>query len=237
MQWYYERDGQQVGPVSQAEMVRLVVHRHIQPQTLVWHPSLGDQWLPARKAGLVLPSGGMKIIFAPGMEPKDVVGKAGGQVTSLWAWLLLLVPSLIDAGLQIAGHLTKGAVSPSLATLLCLYGIMFLTITKDRRALLMGGVKPPSFWWWLFLPGYFWCRRANLRKGMALFVGSILVIVLRAVVFFADPPPGFPSLSQSPSGRVVSSASKETSAPSSEAGGVAPKTSTNAAGDDKQVQL
>lgn len=195
MQWYYERDGQQVGPVSQTEMVRLIVHRRIFPQTLVWHPTFGDEWRPASKAGLVAPSAGVKILFSTGKRPEagptpsQEAGKT--KISSLWAWLML-VPGVLDLVLLLAGQRSHWAITPGRPlTGICIYIILFLTIFKDRQTLARGGVKPPSFWWWLFLPGYFWCRRKVMKRGIGLFICCLFLGFLEASILLSDPPPGF----------------------------------------------
>ena len=45
MQWFYVKDGQQVGPVQDAEFQRLVRLRTIADDTLVWHEGMAN-WLP-----------------------------------------------------------------------------------------------------------------------------------------------------------------------------------------------
>lgn len=191
MQWYYERDGQQVGPVSQGEMVRLIVHRHIRPQTLVWHPGFGDEWRPASKAGLISPSSGVRILISTEKQPSSSEAKTEGPVSSIWAWLML-VPGLVDLLLLVIGQRTHWAVTPGRpVTGLCISAILFLTLVKDRQTLARAGVKPPSFWWWLFLPGYFWCRRKVLRRGGGLFVTYLLLNFLQAAILLSNPPPGF----------------------------------------------
>lgn len=191
MQWYYERDGQQVGPVSHSEMVRLIVHRHIRPQTLVWHPGFGNEWRPASKAGLVSPSAGVRILISTEKPLPSDEAKKEGHVSSVWAWLML-VPGLIDLLLLVVGQQTHWAVTPGRPiTSLCVSAILFLTLVKDRQTLARAGVRPPSFWWWLFLPGYFWCRRKVLHRGGGLFAAYIFLNLLQAAVLFSNPPPGF----------------------------------------------
>lgn len=252
MQWYYERDGQQVGPVSQTEMVRLIVHRRIRPQTLVWHPAFGDEWRPASKAGLVAPSAGVKILFSTskqqdaGQALQKEAGKA--EVSSLWAWLML-VPGVLDLFLLLAGQRTHWAITPGRPlTGICIYAILFLTIFKDRQMLARGGVKAPSFWWWLFLPGYFWCRRKVMHRGISLFVACLFLGFLEAAILLSSPPPGFETiLSQKQVDSPVASAPQATpEAPGKtqskpETGGEAPAggdgSSSDASPSEEQVQL
>jgi hypothetical protein len=45
-QWYLARDGQQFGPISEAEMAKLVELGHLQPTDLLWREGFPD-WRPA----------------------------------------------------------------------------------------------------------------------------------------------------------------------------------------------
>src|SRR6266542_3574798 len=45
-QWYYEANGQQMGPVEMAELQRLAVSGQLQPTDLVWKVGM-HQWAPA----------------------------------------------------------------------------------------------------------------------------------------------------------------------------------------------
>lgn len=47
MQWFYARQGEQLGPVDDAELRALAQQGKIAPNDLVWNPTMGDQWVPA----------------------------------------------------------------------------------------------------------------------------------------------------------------------------------------------
>ena len=47
MQWHYTKRGQQFGPVDEAELCRLARQGDIQPDDLVWNPTLGNEWASA----------------------------------------------------------------------------------------------------------------------------------------------------------------------------------------------
>jgi hypothetical protein len=53
-QWYLARDGQQFGPISEAEMAKFVELGHLQPTDLLWREGFPD-WRPAM---VVFPAGG-----------------------------------------------------------------------------------------------------------------------------------------------------------------------------------
>lgn len=44
MQWYYTTQGQQFGPVDEADLFRLAQQGEITPDDLVWNPTFGDRW-------------------------------------------------------------------------------------------------------------------------------------------------------------------------------------------------
>jgi GYF domain 2 len=46
MQWYLARDGQQFGPISEAELAKLIELGHLQPNDLLWREGFPD-WRPA----------------------------------------------------------------------------------------------------------------------------------------------------------------------------------------------
>ena len=50
MDWHYAKDGQQMGPVTLAELVQLAERDVIKPETLVWRPGMAE-WLPFDVAG------------------------------------------------------------------------------------------------------------------------------------------------------------------------------------------
>jgi hypothetical protein len=69
-QWYLARDGQQFGPISEAEMAKLVELGHLQPTDLLWRDGFPD-WRPAMVVfpphGLALPRSPMR--GPPGAGP------------------------------------------------------------------------------------------------------------------------------------------------------------------------
>jgi uncharacterized protein DUF4339 len=64
-QWYIARDGQQFGPISEAELTKLVELGHLQPNDLVWRDGFPD-WRPAL---VVFPPPG------PSLSSKTLAGK------------------------------------------------------------------------------------------------------------------------------------------------------------------
>ncbi|MXV44805.1 DUF4339 domain-containing protein [Saccharibacter sp. 17.LH.SD] len=179
MEWFYEQDGQQVGPVSRADIIRLIVQRRIQPHTLVWTPEFGDQWRPAIKAGLMISLPGRlrgAMDGRPGPEAWPD-GRSIAAVPSLWAWIFLLVPHGLTIIEQVIAYI-QGNAQPSYVAQFFIFIIFFMSLSLDRRVLGMAGIRPPSFWWFLFFPGYFVMRRERLGRGKGLVTCSIAMMIL-----------------------------------------------------------
>ena len=56
-QWYLARDGQQFGPLNDAEMARFIELGHLQPTDLLWREGFPD-WRPAM------------VVFPPARKPR-----------------------------------------------------------------------------------------------------------------------------------------------------------------------
>lgn len=54
MQWYYSKNGTQLGPVAEAELMAKLASREVLPTDLVWKDGMGN-WLPASKVPELLP--------------------------------------------------------------------------------------------------------------------------------------------------------------------------------------
>jgi hypothetical protein len=46
MQWYYSKNGNQLGPVAQGELISKLASGEVSPTDLVWKDGMGD-WIPA----------------------------------------------------------------------------------------------------------------------------------------------------------------------------------------------
>src|SRR5262245_60346721 len=79
-QWYLARDGQQFGPISEAEMAKVVELGHLQPTDLLWREGFPD-WRPAM---VVFPPGGPALPRDPARSktgPGDV--RPADQLTNV----------------------------------------------------------------------------------------------------------------------------------------------------------
>ncbi|UMM63604.1 DUF4339 domain-containing protein [Aristophania vespae] len=180
MEWFYEHNGQQMGPVSRAEIIRLIVQHRIKPHTLVWTPDFGDQWRPASKAGLITPSFSVMVSSASRVKPPLGEKKDPATVPSHWAWLMML-PSFLEIFIFII-DIVRGVDpmqrSGSILETICFAGITFIAMWYDRKTLAEHGYKPPSLWWWLLLIGYFWVRYSILKRGLILAVMPLVLLFI-----------------------------------------------------------
>lgn len=81
MNWYYESQGQQQGPVSEAELDRLLAEGKITNDTLVWREGM-TAWTPlatARKASLAPGAGNVRCDACGGWFPSSEVVAIGGR--------------------------------------------------------------------------------------------------------------------------------------------------------------
>ncbi|EIQ01711.1 putative membrane protein [Opitutaceae bacterium TAV1] len=89
MQWYYSHNGQQAGPVPQADFDNLVHSGVITPSTLVWREGMSE-WRPASEVGvsaaappIPLPAAGNPSVAAPAgdaaPDPDTAVCAVSGQ--------------------------------------------------------------------------------------------------------------------------------------------------------------
>ena len=77
MQWYYTKQGQQFGPIDEAELHRLAQRGEITPDDLVWNPTFGDKWVPASS---------IETLFAspPRMTPPTITGEYSSGADRVW---------------------------------------------------------------------------------------------------------------------------------------------------------
>lgn len=185
MEWYYEHNGQQAGPVSRAEIIRLILQRRIHPHTLVWTPEFGDQWRPASKAGLIAPLSVKFMTSTGGKVESPVVPPAMGKkddpahVPVLWSWFILL-PGLLNYLLYGLDMLTgQEPFRGSVLGVFFLGMILMTAMILDRKALLQHGYKPPTFLWFLLWglcpPCYLWSRYFILKRGMTQAILAVLM--------------------------------------------------------------
>ena len=83
VEWFYEKSGERIGPVSAESICDLLKLGDISYDTLVWNCALGQQWKPIGQAGIILTN------VPPPLPP--------ASINNTYAWLLAVAP-LIGAG-------------------------------------------------------------------------------------------------------------------------------------------
>ncbi|WP_168194346.1 DUF4339 domain-containing protein [Formicincola oecophyllae] len=128
---------------------------------------------------------GVKGLSTLGLKKPDATplntlsGKVVRDVPSTWAWVLMALMALVTViNLHDLVHVYSTLqYEPSLVSLLIgflLFVIRIVAVQQDRMVLAQQGVRPPSLWWFLFLPGYFWVRAKALGgRGQGFFWGCV----------------------------------------------------------------
>jgi hypothetical protein len=147
MQWYYSKNGTQLGPIPQSELISKLTSGEVSPADLVWKDGMGD-WLPAsqvgelsvlRPASVAAPSAVQETAAAPSVVPPVspyAPPTAPTEVISNWLWQSIVVtllccpvcgiPGIIFAtkveGLKLAGNIQGARESAAKAKMWTLIG-------------------------------------------------------------------------------------------------------------------
>ncbi len=146
MQWYYASDGQQHGPVAEAELRELVASGKLGAENLVWRDGMGD-WLAigrvpelANALAPEIPSGPPAApVQSPYQPPAAHPGSpaAGGEIPSyLWQSIVVTllccqifgIVAIVFAarvdGLKSAGDLAGARDASDKAKMWCMWGFI-----------------------------------------------------------------------------------------------------------------
>lgn len=147
MQWYYSKNGTQLGPVSKDELSSKIASGEVSPSDLVWKDGMGD-WIPAsqvselavaRPVSTVAPEPVPGVPAAPSYNPPPSPYATPGattEVISNWLWQSIVVtllccpvcgiPGIIFAtkvdGLKLAGNIPAAKDAASKAKMWTLIG-------------------------------------------------------------------------------------------------------------------
>lgn len=108
MQWYYSKNGAQLGPVDDAELRRLSLSGAITPEDFLWNETMGDTWQPAsslrdlfatasdiQPTTMSLTEGTTPNRELMGMARESLKGKWGIGVLAVLIYLGVLILTLI----------------------------------------------------------------------------------------------------------------------------------------------
>ncbi|MEI6323346.1 MAG: DUF975 family protein [bacterium] len=95
MQWYYSKNGSQLGPVGDTEIRRIARSGELSPGDFLWNESMGDHWQPASSiADLFSSDGGTIPPSLPGTDGttpnRDLMKMSRGALKGRWAMAVLV---------------------------------------------------------------------------------------------------------------------------------------------------
>lgn len=194
--WYYESDGQSMGPVEHRDLAELVRRGMLKPDDRVWHPDFGSEWRPARTVeGLfeVPPAMSAQSSGSGGETPNSEIarrarealsGRWGGAIGFLILLQILTVciaaaAGMLDAVVPMSSLLIQLIVVPPLSV----GGFIFFLALARRQPTEMGMMFSGFRSWWPACGAYIavmlltilWAVLALLPfVGMGLLFGSAL---------------------------------------------------------------
>jgi len=142
--WYYEQNGNRIGPVDEATMRQLIADRVISIDTLVWTNGMAN-WTPLQQtqlaAGLpVPPPTPQGVPAAPQYHNAPVIQHP--ETKDRLAYVLLAV--LLGFGIHnfYAGYTNRGIIQLVLSVLCCLWPFIWIwgiieacTVTQDANGI------------------------------------------------------------------------------------------------------
>lgn len=159
--WYYADEGSRTGPISRAELEKLIQNGKVKPTTLVWSGE-GD-WRPAQETEL-------SSFFS--VAPDSPPPLPGKDIDNKFIWWVVGVPVIGVIIELIAG-----------IELIWLY-IVANTVccVLDERKLKAAGHESPVIWWIFLIPVYLWKRATLLNHKKHYFWGWIIVFILSILI-------------------------------------------------------
>lgn len=182
--WYYEKNGQRVGEIAEAQMAELIERRVIDGATLVWSQGLAA-WAPLATTDLA------RFLTSSSTPPPLPASSIPNGVV----WVLAVAP-LIGLFLEcvVAGVMAGDAADVDRAIALAIasgtYWYISLGINVglsllDERRLRAAGVDTAGFGKVAFLvPVYLWKRAKALKQGAGYFwvwIGAFVFVLLSAL--------------------------------------------------------
>jgi hypothetical protein len=112
MQWYYTENGQQMGPISEADLGGLIAAGRIGVATLIWRDGM-EHWLPL---GEVSAQGGLEVLPpSMGYELLRPGKNSGFAIASMICGIVAVIPCLGFVGIPavVCGHVAMHQIDNS----------------------------------------------------------------------------------------------------------------------------
>ncbi|PZR93545.1 MAG: hypothetical protein DI537_10540 [Stutzerimonas stutzeri] len=150
MEWFYEKDRQKFGPITEAELRDLVGNGRLSQNNLVWTESFGADWKPISATELMTKQ--------PGPPPLPST-----HIDNTFAWLIAVVP-LVGEVIELA---VAQRTSVSAGGIFVAYAAAYiaLIVLDVRRVKASGNAvdTTPFHNWWIIVPVYLF-KRANVQR-------------------------------------------------------------------------
>jgi hypothetical protein len=167
-EWFYEKNGQRIGPIQEEQMLGLLATGGLDTQTLVWHSSL-TQWQPLSATPLAANIPSPAIPVTPPALP-------AAAINNTIVWILAFAPIIgIFCEGFIAGAVYNGEhrAMRAVAEGEFFYITLLINIVLsywDERTLKKAGVDTSTYgkMAWL-VPVYLWKRAKALTQTPAYF--------------------------------------------------------------------
>lgn len=167
--WFYEKERQRLGPVSESNLRELVRNGVLNGDNLVWTDSFGTDWKAIRFTDL------MEKISGPPPLPTT-------HIDNTLAWVIALVP-IIGAVIELA---ISQQVNIPVWGIIGGYLVSYIVLVQiDVRRIKASGnsVDTTQFEnWWLLIPVYLFKRANSLKQSKAYFWTWFGAIVIGSVI-------------------------------------------------------
>ena len=153
--WYYVAGNEQMGPVTEEQMVSLIKNGYIRRDTMVWCERNSGGWIKAENSVFVHS-------FQGGYSSQGGSSSATNSLSDKWLWALATLPLLASIVLD------SFIPSSSVLSWVIVVGLNCLFITLDEKELKENGFDAES-WLWLgvvLVPLYLFYRAAKTNKNI-----------------------------------------------------------------------
>ncbi len=109
MDWYYARNGEQGGPVDQAELETMAQDGRLAPDDLVWNETMGDEWVTAASQRGLFPAAAGTGAMPPTPYPRgggthnhELMRQARECLTGYWGMAISAMIAYQAIGMAVA---------------------------------------------------------------------------------------------------------------------------------------